>query len=120
MHSRFSSLSHNSCIAPIATEFITFSLSSELPVNLLQSLGVCAYGQLANCSSDCGNTGKKLFCKETTLLKGSGCAAVVQQSTEICLSDGSSQKYACSSTQMVVLGFAVFFDGVHPLLCFKK
>lgn len=68
----------------------------------------------------CGNTGKKLFCKETTLLKGSGCAAVVQQSTEICLSDGSSQKYACSSTQMVVLGFVVFFDGVHPLLCFKK
>lgn len=53
MHSGFSSLSHNTCIAPIAAEFITFSLSSELPVNLLQSLGVCAYGQLANCSSDC-------------------------------------------------------------------
>lgn len=66
-----------------------------------------------------GNSGKKLFCKETALLNRNGCVAGMQQNTEICVPDGSCQKYSCCSIQMGVLGFVVFSNGVHPLLCFK-
>lgn len=41
-------------LLPLPTKFITLPSSfCKLPVSLIQSLGVCVYGQLANDSNDC-------------------------------------------------------------------